>query len=91
MIAEVFHGHRDQAGHRPHRGRYPDPSVSTKRLQIYGIKGRPGHTTGKLDIDGSTGRLHHIRDRKEFIMNMLPWIRLTLLLCFLLINILAAT
>ncbi len=92
MLAGVMHGRRNETQHRKtrqcYRGDAKRAPVPPGWMPVYGVERRESGDTSELVVYNNVGRIHHLRDIGEISMKTLPWVRLVLIIGFILINFL---
>jgi len=75
----------NQQGYTGHRGQTPLPYG---RLPFPRMERRESYRSGQLGEHHHSCRIHHIRSMGAFNMRVLPWIRLALVIIFILVVLL---
>ena len=92
IVEELHHGRRDPEEHRSIRQGYSHDakrsSMPAGWLPIYGIERRKGSDTRELVVYNNVSCIRRLRNLGEIGMKTLPWVRLTLIIGFILANFL---
>ena len=93
MIVEgLHHGRRDPEEHRSIRQSHRDDakrsSMPAGWLPVYGVERRKGGDAGELVVYNNVSCIRRLRNLGEIGMKTLPWVRLVLIIGFILVNFL---